>query len=163
MSYIAMNQELCHHGILGMKWGIRRYQNEDGSLTAAGRKRYSKEYSKLAGKAATEIVKNPRFNEDAMRRFEEKQNSDKVLQRYSDRYNRRKMSEDEFAEKFVDRANELLAMSFDEVMLDYTRTNKNAIKAKKLAQKYKMMDWDDLAKQNFADEERVAKNYGKSR
>ena len=31
---------ICHHGILGMKWGIRRYQNKDGSLTAAGKKRY---------------------------------------------------------------------------------------------------------------------------
>ena len=36
-----MSYELYHHGILGQKWGIRRFQNEDGSLTAAGQKRYS--------------------------------------------------------------------------------------------------------------------------
>lgn len=32
---------IYHHGIKGMKWGIRRYQNEDGSLTPAGKKRRS--------------------------------------------------------------------------------------------------------------------------
>ena len=35
-----MDNELRHYGILGMKWGVRRYQNEDGSLTSAGKKRY---------------------------------------------------------------------------------------------------------------------------
>lgn len=33
--------DLEHHGILGQKWGIRRYQNKDGTFTAAGKKRYS--------------------------------------------------------------------------------------------------------------------------
>lgn len=31
---------LCHHGILGQKWGVRRYRNKDGTLTAAGKSRY---------------------------------------------------------------------------------------------------------------------------
>ena len=32
---------LEHHGIKGQKWGVRRFQNKDGSLTTAGRKRYN--------------------------------------------------------------------------------------------------------------------------
>jgi DNA-nicking Smr family endonuclease len=35
-----MSNNLQHHGIKGQKWGVRRYQNKDGSLTSAGKKRY---------------------------------------------------------------------------------------------------------------------------
>ena len=39
MSDFRSYSELYHHGILGMKCGVRRYQNKDGSLTAEGKRR----------------------------------------------------------------------------------------------------------------------------
>lgn len=60
---------LVHHGILGQKWGVRRYQNEDGSLTPAGKKRYAEEMKRIEAKAS--LAKTPkdmlRVYDDAVR------------------------------------------------------------------------------------------------
>lgn len=50
--YILKGGNLAHHGILGQKWGIRRFQNKDGSYTAEGKKRrredsYSDDYKRI--------------------------------------------------------------------------------------------------------------------
>ena len=59
MEYRNNANELTHHGILGMKWGVRRYQNKDGSLTPAGKRKAAKmkeKYTELTGKR---LVRKP--------------------------------------------------------------------------------------------------------
>ena len=57
---------LSHYGILGMKWGVRRYQNRDGSLTIAGKKRYSDndlvKKQRYDNKSNSSVTKEKYFN-----------------------------------------------------------------------------------------------------
>lgn len=50
----SYNNELYHHGIKGMRWGVRRYQNKDGTLTPAGKRRYADDPE---ARSAVEVAK----------------------------------------------------------------------------------------------------------
>lgn len=54
------NSVLQHYGVRGMKWGVRRYQNKDGSLTPAGRKRYTDGEPSKMGNIQTKKTVNAR-------------------------------------------------------------------------------------------------------
>ncbi len=72
-----MENELYHHGIKGMKWGVRRYQNKDGSLTNAGRKRRnSQEGWSEDAKVASSIKKKrvSQMSNAELRKLNERQN-----------------------------------------------------------------------------------------
>lgn len=58
MSIQASNADLMHYGVLGMKWGVRRYRNADGSFTPAGRKREARQYARSLNKLDDETVKH---------------------------------------------------------------------------------------------------------
>lgn len=52
----SRKEELSHHGVKGQHWGVRRYQNEDGTYTAAGKKRYGMDLD-INDKSRTNIAK----------------------------------------------------------------------------------------------------------
>lgn len=74
MNYkIIYKNELTHHGILGQKWGARRYQNPDGTLTDAGKKRYDKQVSNLEKRYARINKNMVAPSEKRLKRLQDKQ------------------------------------------------------------------------------------------
>lgn len=71
-----MENELYHWGIKGMKWGIRRYQNPDGSLTDLGRKRLLKSDGTLNRKGKRKLGKDYKYETDEERRSKALKSSD---------------------------------------------------------------------------------------
>ena len=58
-----MTNELYHHGIKGQKWGVRRFQRKDGTLTSAGKKRYNNDSAKNKASDDDESTHNKSVSE----------------------------------------------------------------------------------------------------
>lgn len=108
---------LCHHGIKGQKWGVRRFQKKDGSLTPIGKKRYSeggqadleakkkamktakKEYSRSFDKAYNRAIgaysPAKKHRVDAEKRWEDVQNKAKLYDTAKKDYKHAKSTEKE--------------------------------------------------------------------
>ena len=71
---LTYSSSLSHHGIKGQKWGVRRYRNYDGTLTAAGKKKVAKmeKYQhKLASKASRNASKSNQLADEANYKYED--------------------------------------------------------------------------------------------
>ena len=162
-----MNYEyLEHHGILGQKWGVRRYQNEDGSYTPAGQKRRdreikkaSKQYDKYAKKVTQHIASKQ--NDIWLRAYNK--SADEMNNGLIDKYNK------DYEKKLGDKAknhnyandkkyNEGYEKLFDKVMtknmnaetLKEFKSDPDYKKAQELCKKYSLEKVNDLAKDNIA-------------
>ena len=144
--------ELYHHGVIGMKWGVRRYQNADGSLTSAGKKKTSAEYKKASVAGDKDLAKNyEKIYVNAYNKSADKMNSggiDKFNSRqqkkYGDNYAQRKGYEDDYYKMFQ----KDLAATMNKSLLEVYASNENYKKADALVKKYDMTKWDELAKSN---------------
>lgn len=73
--YIYKEDELKHHGVKGMKWGVRRYQNADGTLTEAGKKRTTRQAKRILKKMAIPLQKkDTRYYKKTYERYTKKEN-----------------------------------------------------------------------------------------
>lgn len=145
---------IYHYGVKGMKWGVRRYQNKDGSLTTAGKKRISTQYRKATDRVVKDLnkrgthmyVKSYNKAADYMNREGIEKFNSQQKKKYGKNFSRREGYASDYEKTFE----KVFAKYYNQTLDDFYKTNKNYQRAKELVDKYGMTSWDDLAKSNEA-------------
>ena len=171
MGYFYSDEELAHHGILGQKWGVRRFQNEDGTLTSEGRKHYSSEYRKQMERAKQDV--NRKGTDLYVKAYN--QHANKLNSGLTDKYNREydkkhNITEDsnydyssdpDYEANYYKMSDEIFNATYDKVVADALRNSYFYKSAQAIIEKYGTMDIADLVEQNNNYFKEVDENYEK--
>jgi hypothetical protein len=148
---MSMN-ELKHYGVKGQRWGVRRYQKKDGSLTPLGKKRISKEYEKESKKLMSDFAaRRESMYVNAYNKAADKMNRggiDKFNKEQADKYGKDYAKRDGYTEDYMRMFEKEMARIYDKSLMDFYNSSASYKKTQALVEKYDMTSWDELARKN---------------
>lgn len=164
---IIYNNELYHYGVLGMKWGVRRYQNKDGSLNVRGKKRISKQYAKEQAKGDKVLKKSyNRMHVNAYNKAANEMNNggmDRYNQSQEKKYGKNYAKRSGYADDYMKMFEKEVSKNLSKSIYELSKSDPHYKKATELVKKYDMLSWDELAKSNSEGIKLIRKQFEKSK
>lgn len=152
-----MDEYLMHYGILGQKWGVRRYQNEDGTYTEAGLRRLEKMDTKWAKKNEKQLKKQA--SEAALKDPNTQYKISKVNEQFPG--NSKKRADGKYRANYTNAINRIMADSMTEQVKDIRTPSGRVVSFVAATGSTKLVDVYTAISDEGYDRSRLAKGINK--